>query len=167
MPRLTPLALVAALAGCVAGGPERIAAFRPQGAPIWSAAAFDATRIEGRWQQVAAFSAGAGPGCAPGGAEVTRGAGGLTIAARLCLNGTEVAVDGPLRVAGPGRLAVPGMADWWVIWVDSGYRTLAVATPDGTFGFVLDRGRIGPDRLAAAAEIFDFNGYSRARLQPF
>jgi hypothetical protein len=57
VPRLTLLALVAALAGCVAGGPERIAAFRPQGAPIWSAAAFDATRIEGRWQQVAAFSA--------------------------------------------------------------------------------------------------------------
>ncbi|MFZ1481687.1 MAG: lipocalin, partial [Paracoccaceae bacterium] len=70
-------------------------------------------------------------------------------------------------VTGPGRLAVSDMADWWVIWVDSGYRTLAIATPDGSFGFVLDRGRIGADRLAAAAEVFDFNGYVRGRLQPF
>jgi apolipoprotein D and lipocalin family protein len=91
----------------------------------------------------------------------------MTITARLCLNGREVAVSGPLRMVGPGRMAVPGMADWWVIWVDSGYRTLAVGTPDGTFGFVLDRGQIGRDRLVAAGEVFDFNGYSSARMLPF
>ncbi len=167
MPRLILLALVAALAACVRSAPGPEVAFRDADAPIWSAAAFDAGRIEGRWTQAAAFSGGEGPGCAPGGAEITRRAGGLHIAARLCLNGREVRASGPLGVAGPGRLAVPGMADWWVIWVDSGYRTLAIATPSGAFGFVLDRGRIGPDRLAAAAEIFDFNGYPRARLQPF
>jgi apolipoprotein D and lipocalin family protein len=94
-------------------------------------------------------------------------AGGLAVSGQLCLNGQVVSVDGAVEVTGPGRLAVPGMADWWVLWVDSGYRTLALGTPDGRFGFVLDRGRIGPDRLAAAAEIFDFNGYSRARLMPF
>ena len=156
-----------ALAACVSSAPPRGAAFRPASAGIWSAAAFVPARIEGSWRQVAAYAAGDRPGCAPGGAEITRGAGGLQISARLCLNGREVRASGPLGQAGPGRLAVPGMADWWVIWVDSGYRTLAVGTPDGSFGFVLDRGRIGSDRLAAAGEVFDFNGYSRARLKEF
>ena len=154
------------LAGCVQG-PATIAAFRPANAPIWSSAAFDLARIEGRWTQAAGFAAGTAPGCRAGGAEFTRGVGGMEIAARLCLNGREVAVSGPLRMVGPGRMAVPGMADWWVIWVDSGYRTLAVGTPGGSFGFVLDRGRIGPDRMVAAEEVFDFNGYSRARLKGF
>lgn len=93
--------------------------------------------------------------------------GALDVSGRLCLNGQVVPVAGTVAMTGPGRLAVPGMADWWVLWVDSGYRTLALGTPDGRFGFVLDRGRIGPDRLTAAAEIFDFNGYSKARLMPF
>jgi len=164
--RLIPLLLLM-LAACVQGGPATIAAFRPATAPIWSSAAFDMARIEGRWTQVATFSAGDGPGCRAGGAEISRGAGGMRIAARLCLNGREVAVSGPLRMAGPGRMAVPGMADWWVIWVDSGYRTLAIGTPEGTFGFVLDRGKIGRDRLIAAGEVFEFNGYSKARMMPF
>ena len=155
------------LAACVAPAPDRIAAFRPKGAPIYSAAAFDASRITGTWQQVAAFTAGSGPGCPPGAAEFRQGPTGMQLIARLCLNGAERVVSGPVQLAGPGRLSVPGMADWWVIWVDSGYRTLAIGTPDGTFGFVLDRGRIGPDRLAAAAEIFDFNGYPKGRFAPF
>jgi apolipoprotein D and lipocalin family protein len=164
--RLIPL-LVLFLAACVQGGPATTTAFRPADAPIWSSAAFDMGRIEGRWRQAATFSADIGPGCRAGGAEFSRGPKGMTITARLCLNGREVAVSGPLRMVGPGRMAVPGMADWWVIWVDSGYRTLAVGTPDGTFGFVLDRGQIGRDRLVAAGEVFDFNGYSSARMLPF
>jgi apolipoprotein D and lipocalin family protein len=32
---------------------------------------------------------------------------------------------------------------------------------------ILDRGAIPPDRLAAAGEIFDFNGYDTASLRPF
>jgi len=165
MRRLTAALLALTLAAC--GGSERVAAFRPADAPIWSSAAFAPGRITGRWHQVAAFSSGDGPGCRAGGAEVSEGAGGLLIAARLCLDGREVQVSGPVSMAGPGRLAVPGMEDWWVIWVDSGYRTLAVGTPSGRFGFVLDRGDIPPDRLTAAAEIFDFNGYPKARLKPF
>jgi apolipoprotein D and lipocalin family protein len=155
------------LAGCVQTASTKVDAFRPAKAPIYSAAAFDATRLEGRWQQVAAFTSGAAGDCKAGAVEFARGPVGLNLQARLCLNGQDVLAAGPVLLTGPGRLAVPGMSDWWVIWVDSGYRTLAIGTPDGRFGFVLDRGQIGPDRLAAAAEIFDFNGYNKARLQPF
>lgn len=167
MRRLIAAVLTLALAACAGGGGGPVSAFRPEGAPIWSAAAFAPARIEGRWQQVATYSAGNGPGCRAGGAEITRRGGGLFLTARLCLNGLEVAASGPMTATGPGRLSVPGMEDWWVIWVDSGYRTLAVATPSGKFGFVLDRGEIFADRLVAAAEIFEFNGYSKARLKPF
>lgn len=166
MPRLI-LLFGLLLAACAQAVPQKVAAFRPAGAPIYSAAAFDATRLEGRWTQSAAFVAGGRGGCAAGGAEFLRTADGLALVAQLCLNGQQVAVSGPVAMTGPGRLAVPGMADWWVLWVDSGYRTLAIGTPDGRFGFVLDQGAISGDRLAAAAEIFDFNGYSKARLQPF
>lgn len=165
--RTLTAALALALAACVAGPPAQVAAFRPAGAGLWSAAAFQPARLQGRWQQVAAYSTTGTPGCRAGAVDFAAGTGGLTMAARLCLNGRELRTAGPVKVVGPGRLAVPGMKDWWVIWVDSGYRTLAIATPDGTFGFVLDRAAIPPDRLAAAAEIFAFNGYSPARLRPF
>lgn len=76
-------------------------------------------------------------------------------------------VAGALIPTGPGRFAVAGMEDWWVLWVDSDYRTLVIGTPSGRFGFVLDRGEIAPDRLTAATEIFDFNGYTTTALKAF
>ena len=166
MPRLK-LLLLLVLAACVQTRTSQVQAFRPAAAPIYSSAAFDARKLEGNWTQSAAFVAGEAVGCDAGRASFGRTAGGLMLSARLCLNGAVVDVSGPVSVSGPGRLSVPGMADWWVLWVDSGYRTLAIGTPDGRFGFVLDRGAISGDRLAAAAEIFDFNGYSKTRLRPF
>ncbi|MDA3857024.1 MAG: lipocalin family protein [Roseovarius sp.] len=50
--------------------------------------------------------------------------------------------------------------DLWVIWVDEGYRTAAIGAPDGGYGWVLDRHtKGGADRITAAREILDFNGY--------
>ncbi|OZA12383.1 MAG: hypothetical protein B7Y02_07410 [Rhodobacterales bacterium 17-64-5] len=51
--------------------------------------------------------------------------------------------------------------------MDEGYRTLAIGTPDGSFGFVLDRGPAAADRMTAARQIFDFNGYDVSALRPF
>lgn len=172
MPRLSfcrfpALLAVLALVACGAPAPAPVAGFRAPAEAIRSVAVLDPARLAGPWRQVAAFASAEAQACAAGGVEFVPAPGGMRIAARLCLNGRETAASGPLRLIGPGRLAVPGMADWWVIWVDADYRTLAVATPDGRFGFVLDRGRIGPDRLRAAAGIFAFNGYDVARLRPF
>jgi apolipoprotein D and lipocalin family protein len=57
-------------------------------------------------------------------------------------------------------------APWWIIWADTNLRTLAIGTPDGRFGFILNKGPDLPaDRMNAAREIFDFNGYNLSRLQ--
>ena len=147
------LAAALGLAAC-APGPTPGAGFRQPDAPIWSAAAFAPGHVIGDWRQVAALS------FAPAGDA-------LAVTGTLCLNGAAQKVDATARPAGPGRLTLEDGQDWWILWVDSGYRTLAIGTPSGRFGFILDRSALPPDRLAAASEVFDFNGYTTAALRPF
>ncbi len=151
------------LAAC-APKPPAATAFRDAGAPIWSAAAFAPAQVAGTWQQVADF--GASKACRDGAVEIVPVAGSLQLRGTLCLAGRAETVSGVAPLVGPGRLRVKG-EDWWVIWVDVGYRTLAIATPSGRFGIILDRGALPADRLAAAREIFDFNGYRTEALSPF
>lgn len=159
------LAAALGLAAC-APGPTPVAGFRQPDAPIWSAAAFAPGQITGDWQQVAGFSAKPG-GCADGALSFAPAGDALAVTGTLCLNGAAQKVDATARPAGPGRLTLEDGQDWWILWVDSGYRTLAIGTPSGRFGFILDRSALPPDRLAAASEVFDFNGYTTAALRPF
>lgn len=152
------------LSACATPAPAPV--FRDAAAPIWSAAAFQPARVVGPWRQAADFAAGPGA-CRSGSLTIAPDPAGLRLQGTLCLNGQEVRLDAPARATGPGRLAVAGQGEWWVLWVDSGYRTLAIGTPTGRFGFVLDRGSLPPDRLAAAAEVFAFNGYPPRALRPF
>jgi apolipoprotein D and lipocalin family protein len=165
------LPLLLLLAACAAPA-ARIDGFRAKG-PIYSNAVLDLTTITGQWTQVAAFAAD-GQSCRPGGAEFTGGAAGLVVSARLCLNGSDLAYRGPLAITGPGRLTptaktpAPLNREWWVLWADVDLRTLVIGTPDGSFGFILNRGGpLPPDRLAAARDILDWNGYDLARLATF
>ena len=70
---------------------------------------------------------------------------------------------------GQGRYAL-SLADGttralWVLWVDEGFRTAVVGNPAGDFGWILDRSATGgADRIAAAREILDFNGYDTGQL---
>ncbi|WP_294982188.1 lipocalin [Tabrizicola sp.] len=148
------------LAACVAK-PASAPAFRAEGTPIWSAAAFQPGQVVGTWIQVADFRTSGS--CGAGAVEITPEAAGLRLAGTLCLAGKAEKVSGLAPLVGPGRLRVKG-EDWWVIWVDVGYRTLAIGTPSGRFGILLDRGEIPADRLEAAREVFDFNGYRTEAL---
>ncbi|MCU0899023.1 MAG: lipocalin family protein [Cypionkella sp.] len=164
MHQLKVVLLALVLVACAPKAPPAVA-FRAAGAPIWSNAQLDAGRLTGSWRQSATFARTPG-GCGPGGAEIGGRAGALTLQARLCLSGQEVRLGGPLAASGPGRFVADGQ-EWWVIWVDTDYRTLAIGTPSGAFGFILNRGgALPPDRLRAAREIFDFNGYDTRFLQP-
>jgi apolipoprotein D and lipocalin family protein len=53
-----------------------------------------------------------------------------------------------------------------VLWVDEGYRTAVVGAPNGRVGWILNRDPdIPEDRLIAAREVLDFNGYDVSQLQ--
>ncbi|MGH1368655.1 MAG: lipocalin family protein [Maritimibacter sp.] len=82
---------------------------------------------------------------------------------RVAPNMTEISYPGGIGAAkliGPGRIQVQGRrAPLWVLWVDEGYRTVVIGTPDRSFSLILNRGDIAPDRLRAAREILDWNGY--------
>jgi apolipoprotein D and lipocalin family protein len=158
------LLLLLALAACASPATAPQGSFRPASAPIWSSAQLDRARLAGEWRQVAGF--GVPAGCRPGGMTIS-GKGALTAAFRLCASGREWKGGGAMTATGPGRFDLAGQS-WWVLWADADYRTLVIGTPDGSFGFVLDRsGAIPADRLRAAREILDWNGYDTARLTLF
>lgn len=161
------LILLSALAlGACASAPTTVTGFRAAETPIWSAAAFAPSQIAGDWRQVAAFASKPG-GCQAGALSFANAGDGLSVQGNLCLDGTLQPISGIVRPSGPGRLALEGVEEWWILWVDSGYRTLAIGTPSGRFGFILDRASLPPDRLTAAREVFDFNGYVTPALRPF
>lgn len=160
MHRLIPL-LALLLAACVAKTPPApMGDFRPKGGPIYSSAVLQPAQLPGRWRQVATFGA---PTCKAGGVDIKPDGQAVF---RLCLGGTDVTGAGPLQPIGPGRFAIAGQ-EWWVLWADGDYRTLVIGTPSGKFGFVLNRGgAISADRMTAAREILDWNGYDLSRFQP-
>lgn len=155
------------LAACTPSAPPvAVGRYRNPDAPMYSNAVLDPSRLIGRWVQVADF-ANTSAACKPGGAEVSKAAAGLSVVFRLCLSGKPVQGAGLMQPDGPGRFVVPGQpGPWWVLWADADYRTLVIGTPNGRLGFILNRdGALPPDRLIAAREILDWNGYDLRRLQ--
>lgn len=152
------LALLMLLAACGREPPAAPAVFRNTATPIWSNAVFDAGQLSGDWRQVASF----GAACAPGSARFQGG----QMQATLCLNGERRSFSGPFAVTGPGRILPAGASEeWWILWVDVGTRTMAIGTRSGSLGFVLDReGATPPDRMQAAREILDWNGFDLTRM---
>lgn len=165
MYRLTGLALL--LSACVAA--PTVPGYRKPGTDIWSNAVLDLPRLAGDWRQVADF-APRGAACAPGFLTIRSEAQGLSLSGQLCLGGVARDISGRLTASGPGRFmpSGPGFAgagaEWWVLWADTGYRSVVIGTPSGAFGFALDRAPVMPaDRRAAAREILDWNGYDLTR----
>lgn len=166
--RLLPLALLAA---CSAPGSDRPATYRNTGTEIYSNAVLDPARLTGDWQQVGAFGP-AGGDCRPDGVRFGAPAGGaLPVTARLCLGGQVQRLAGQMALVGPGRMQPQGgqgaiSEPWWVLWADVNDRTLVIGTPSGGMGFILNRGGpLPPDRLTAAREILDWNGYDLRLLE--
>lgn len=146
--------------------------YRDTDVAMSSIAVFDPARYAGTWYEVARFPVAFQEGCTD-----TRAIYGEKNADRIsvrnvCRRGGEtVTIDGTARVAGPGRLkvrlqGVPFAADYWVLWVDEGYRTAVVGVPSGRAGWILNREpEIPADRLSAAMRVLEFNGYDLSRLE--
>jgi apolipoprotein D and lipocalin family protein len=53
-----------------------------------------------------------------------------------------------------------------VLWVDEGFRTAVLGNKVGDFGWIIDRSTTGgAERITAAREILDFNGYAVQMLR--
>ncbi len=162
------------LAAC---GPKPAAqGYRDAALSIYSSAALSSRALQGDWVQVAGFQRPNGATCSGG--RATFGPpdanGRMRLKTSLCLSGKPVGFDGYADTLGSGRFALSGGDPqgigqvWWVLWADIDNRTLLIGTPSGDFGFILDRAsRTPPDRLNAAREILDFNGYDNRQLRVF
>jgi apolipoprotein D and lipocalin family protein len=171
--------LAVALPGCTkkpdADPFAQLPSYRDQSVIIASKAIFDPVRYGGKWYQIARFPVPSEVGCAGATAEFAARDDGVLAVRNTCRNpdgSLQSQTDGTAELVGPGRLKlqlgpVPYVAaDYWVLWVDEGYRTAVVGTPNGRAGWILNRDpRIPADRLQAAREILDFNGYDVSRLE--
>ncbi|MBT8425184.1 MAG: lipocalin family protein [Silicimonas sp.] len=167
MRRLGVYGLVLLLAACAAN-----TGYRDRDVEMTSMAVFDPSRYLGTWYEIARFPVSFQKGCSDVRAIYgDDGAGGLTVRNTCLRNGEMTTIDGTADIVGPGRLkvrlgGVPFAADYWVLWVDEGYRTAVVGVPSGRAGWILNRDpEIPADRLDAARSVLDFNGYDLGRLQ--
>lgn len=178
--RALVFAAAVALTACVPGpdgGPAvpLFAVYRDTTVPIASKALFEPDRYLGLWYEVARYPNVFQRGCVNVTAVYGLRDDGLISVLNSCgsADGEPVrTIDGTAEIVGPGRLvvrfaSVPFVAgDYWVLWVDEGYRTAVVGNPDGTSGWILNRDPVIPvDRLNAAREILDFNGYDLSQLE--
>jgi apolipoprotein D and lipocalin family protein len=150
------------LAACSPVAPP-LQTFRDVQKPLYSTADLPPSRLIGQWRQQAGF----GANCATSrvkGAEFTVQNGAVQVAYHLCINGRIQQGQGALA-GRQGRYHVPQMAlPIWVLWIDADNRSMAVGTPDGSFGMILSKDAIPKDRLQAASEILAWNGYDLAKM---
>lgn len=156
MSAITRCLMALAMLSACAAKPVQVVSFRDTSRQVYSIAGLDPSRINGHWVQVAGF----GAACGGGTMEI-----GPTTQYALCLaNGVKTGA-GPMTATLPGRFDVPGLGPFWVLWADADDRTLVIGAPSGGYGFVLNRqAAIPADRLKAARDILQFNGYDVAKL---
>ncbi|GHE93532.1 hypothetical protein GCM10016455_12140 [Aliiroseovarius zhejiangensis] len=158
-------ALTASLTACVGGG-AGVEFHRGKSRPLSSTTRFDASRFAGRWEIRGEFVY---PGEKPsyGAVNLTHSNGKITA---MDVYGPSGLLERyPTKQPAPGRITVgtpPFDTQYWVLWVDADYRTAAIGTPSGSFGWIIDRSRSGgEDRIKAARDVLGFNGYNLSRLQ--
>lgn len=134
-------ALLLFLTACAA--PQR------DGPRMTSVVSFEPERFAGAWHEIAAVGGASGARWQVG----APGSGGQPVRRGTERFDARHLGDGQMRLSDrDGRV--------FVLWVDEGYRTLVLGTPDHSFAVILDRAAaIAPDRLRAAQEILAWNGY--------
>lgn len=142
---------------------------------------FDAARFAGKWDVVAKMADASSDEAdfpdalvfaKPGGPEYVVEWDRMVCGRYECLGSIN---RFPAQITAPGKISLfhtPPSGrevayDLWVLWVDDGFRTAVIGTPDGSLGWIMDRkGRkgISEDRLTAAKEILEWAGYDLSRL---
>lgn len=157
--------LLALLAACAAPKPAH---WRDTSQPIASAAMFEPDRFAGQWHVVARYPRAADRACPR---EIMEYGADTMLWRCMAADGRPLHIwQGPAHPQRlPGRMTTDldgfGMQDFWVLWADFDYRTAVIGTPGGEAGYILNRDpNIPADRMAAAREMLDFNGYALAGL---
>lgn len=147
------------LAACTPRPAPKPQSFRDPARQVYSIAGLQPGRIQGEWQQMAGF----GTACHGGSMAI-----GPVTQYALCLpQGVKIG-QGEMRSSVPGRFDLPGIGDFWVLWADADNRTMVIGTPSGRYGMILNRGSsLPPDRLKAARDILQFNGYDVSQLRVY
>lgn len=166
MLKMTGAAAVAAgLTACIGGG-SGVEFHRSKTRPLSSTTRFDAARFAGRWEIRGEFVF---PGEKPSFGAVNLSQSGGRITALDVYGPSGLLERYATTQPAAGRISVgtpPFDTQYWVLWVDADYRTAAIGTPSGSFGWIIDRSRTGgEDRIRAARDVLGFNGYNLARLQ--
>lgn len=146
-----------ALGACAAeraGYPTGTLPLRNPTAPLGGTARFDPGRFAGDWVTRACM----GP-CVP---SVS-----FTQSLTGAVSETDARGSRAYLPGAPGVLrSTAGDAVLVVMWVDEGFRTAAVGLADGSRAAIIDRSPTGgADRIAAAREILDFNGWDVSQLR--
>lgn len=162
------------LGACAAQVPVSVPAgpvYRDTSAPIGVISRFDAHRFAGLWYVRAGFDPDIGRMAfriidTPARSVMRLGA-FVCDPAGVCGDFSQdlplIHVDrGQFRVTMPdGR-----EQEFWVLWVDEGFRTAVLGNKAGDFGWIVDRSTTtGADRISAARAILDFNGYDVSQLR--
>ncbi len=149
--------------------------YRDPDVQIASKALFDPAKYAGTWYEIARFPVPFQKGCTNTTATYTpkspSGSGFLVV--NTCrVDGALKQIEGFAEPDGPGRLrvsfdTVPFVkAPYWVLWTDESYETAVVGVPSGRAGWILSRTpTIRADKLTAAREVLDFNGYDLSQLE--
>ncbi len=174
MIRATLFASLMVLGACVASPPASVPtgpSYRDQNALIGVTSRFDAEKFSGLWYVRAGFD----PAITrmafrmidtPKGQAMRLGV-FVCDGAGIC---GDYAEDLPATELGKGRYSVTmpngQTREFWVLWVDEGFRTAVLGNKQGDFGWIIDRStKGGADRIKAAKEILDFNGYNVSLLR--
>ena len=163
-----------ALGACAAELPTPLPVspiYRDQTALIGVTSRFDEKKFGGVWYVRAGFDRDIGRMAfriidGPNGSVMRLGA-FVCDPAGVCGDYSE---DLPLTRQGKGQFRVQmtngQTRDIWVLWVDEGFRTAVLGNKAGDFGWIVDRStKGGADRIKAAGEILDFNGYDIRQLK--
>ncbi|MEM6375621.1 MAG: lipocalin [Pseudomonadota bacterium] len=159
------LGAIALCAGCSTRSGN---GFRAVSKPLSTTTRADQSALSGQWYVRGFF---------PGDESLSRvtflpnveGSPGIKIDTQSCLLGADCIGQShihSLKKLGPNRALVEGTGrEIWLVWIDEGQRTAAIGTPGGGFGWILDRRPTGgQDRISAAREVLDFNGYDISQM---
>jgi apolipoprotein D and lipocalin family protein len=142
------------LAGCTAAtppAPSKPVPFRNPTVLVASQSDVTLARLNGDWRVVSIFE------------DAQFGA-----VRRVSFTPDAMRVNGtafPIASLKEGRL-IAGGQPFWVHWLDINNRTAVIGSPDGKYGWIMDRtGTPSADRLKAAREILDWYGYDLSRMK--